>query len=129
MTIDQFKKKHKIKPRRSSVLDPFQVEILQMRSEDITYADIVKFLEENGVQDQSIQNVSAYVKRLQKNANKQPKRHVKSNPIVEDEIQISNETLDNKKEDDNQSSEDQLFNVDIKKRVGKDTELKKPEWV
>uniref|UniRef100_UPI00404708E4 hypothetical protein n=1 Tax=Aliarcobacter sp. TaxID=2321116 RepID=UPI00404708E4 len=117
MDIEEFKKRNK--PKRASILDKFKKEILELDEGNYSQKKIVDFLKGKGIKTTQ-QNVGMFLKRN--------KAELESVSSVN-----TNKSLDIKNKDIKKEEVDvrttQLFNVDIKKKVGKDTSLKKPEWL
>jgi hypothetical protein len=80
MTIEEFKKKHKIKSKRESNLLKFKDEILKLHDENVTLVNIQLFLKENGITT-SFQNISKFIQSL------------KSEPIEKNE-ELVKKTID-----------------------------------
>ena len=131
MTVDEFKKKKKISPKRKSVLEPFKKEILQLHDEDISLKDIVEFLKSNNIKT-TFQNVSSFIKRCQNEGLPITKNIVsKSKGITKIEENSDEKIEENSDEkiEDKSENKPKIFNVDIEKKVGKDATLEKPDWL
>lgn len=108
MTLEQFKKNKQ--PKKVSVLDKYQDEILELYRDNFSQQSIVDFLKTKGIKT-SRQNVGKFINKL----------------TTKNDNNITTKKQD--KVPDTEKKSKQLFNVDLDKKVGKNTELKKPDWL
>lgn len=118
MTVEEFKKKHKFKPKRTSKLENFKEQILKLYEDKASLTVIQLFLNENNC----LISIPAICKFIQKNS---------KNSSLKKEICVSKSeakkppTSKITKEEKTKSNEnDDFFNIDFSKKVGPDFEIK-----
>uniref|UniRef100_UPI0040482742 hypothetical protein n=1 Tax=Aliarcobacter sp. TaxID=2321116 RepID=UPI0040482742 len=84
MDIEEFKKKHRIKKKRTSILESFKKEILKLKSDDVSLANIQLFLKENDV-DVTVQSISKFIRKIETEKRRLEPSIVEKNKINEEQ--------------------------------------------
>ncbi|MGD9554755.1 MAG: hypothetical protein AB7D96_07630 [Arcobacteraceae bacterium] len=131
MTLDEFKKKHKIKSKRESNLLKFKDEILKLHNENVTLVNIQLFLKENSITT-SFQNISRFIQSLKSEPKEKKEELVKKTIDVKEPIkkEVVKTTKNNEVKKETSAEKKSIFeesNVESINADIKDAKLDFPE--